>query len=117
MSTIKSPEDWARAQLTDLGVPISRGAMQIMVGWAKAEGGNWNNDARFNPLNTTQSMPGAGNTGTQGNIKQYRDWTQGIRATTKTLTNGRYGGILNALKQGNVNGGIAAIGASPWGTG
>jgi hypothetical protein len=114
---IRNINDWARAQLTDLGITPSRGAMQIMVGWARAEGGHFKNDAHFNVLNTTQPMPGAGNTGTQGNIKQYRSWQQGIKATTRTLRNGRYGGILRSLEQGNPNEAIAAIGASPWGTG
>jgi hypothetical protein len=39
-------------------------------------------------------MKGAGNTGTQGNIKVYRNWQQGLRATVQTLRNGHYAGIL-----------------------
>ncbi len=81
-----------------------------------AEGGHWHNDAKYNPLNTTQSEPGAGNTGTQGNIKVYRNWNQGVDATVATLKNGRYGGIISALKSGNPSSVAHAIGASPWGT-
>jgi hypothetical protein len=28
--------------------------VKAMVGWQRAEGGHWHNDARYNPLNTTQ---------------------------------------------------------------
>lgn len=87
-----------------------------MVGWIDAEGGHWHNTAKYNPLNTTQSEPGAGNTGTQGNIKVYRDWKQGIDATVATLKNGNYGNILSALKRGDANAVAHAIGSSPWGT-
>src|SRR2546429_3801731 len=107
---------WAATVLRALGIHQTPGAIQALVGWAKAEGGHWNNDARYNPLNTTQPMPGAGNTGTQGNIKVFRSWDQGIQATVKTLTNGRYGSILNALRAGDPARVAQAIGSSPWGT-
>jgi len=87
-----------------------------MVGWMRAEGGHYHNDAKYNPLNTTQPEPGAGNTGTQGNIKVYRSWNQGIDATVKTLRNGNYGGIINALRSGNPGAVANAIDRSPWGT-
>src|SRR6476620_3671111 len=94
---------FATAVLQKLNVTPTPGALQAMVGWMNAEGGHWHNDAKYNPLNTTQSEPGAGNTGTQGNIKVYRNWNQGVDATVATLKNGRYGGIISALKSGNPN--------------
>ncbi len=112
-----TPEQFAVSVLKGLGIKPSRGAVQAMVGWQKAEGGHWNNDARHNPLNTTQPEPGAGNTGTQGNIKVYTDWGQGVKATVTTLKNGRYQPILDALAQGNPSGVAQAIGQTPWGTG
>jgi hypothetical protein len=90
--------------------------MQGMLGWEQAEGGHWHNSARFNPLNTTLPMPGAGNTGTQGNIKSYRSPRQGVRATVRTLRNGNYGAIIQALKAGDPSRVAAAIDSSPWGT-
>lgn len=108
---------WASSVLSQLGIKQTSGAMQAMVGWARAEGGHWHNDARYNPLNTTQPMPGAGNTGSQGNIKVYKSWEQGVAATVKTLKNGLYGGILQALKSGNASRVASAIGQTPWGTG
>lgn len=111
-----TPQQWAQALLKRLGIHPSAGAVKAVVGWTQAEGGHWKNDARFNPLNTTQYEPGAGNTGSQGNIKAYRDWDQGLEATVKTLKNGRYGGILSALQKGDAGEVASAIGASPWGT-
>jgi hypothetical protein len=111
-----SPDEFAASVLHGLGVRQTPGAMKALKGWIAAEGGHWNNNARFNPLNTTQPMPGAGNTGSQGNIKVYRNWRQGIDATVKTLENGRYSGIISALGRGDADAVASAIGASPWGT-
>lgn len=111
-----TPEQFAAAVLSGLGIGQTPGAMQALVGWERAEGGHWKNTARYNPLNTTQAMPGSSATGNQGNISAYRDWGQGVEATIKTLTNGHYGGIINALKAGDATSAARAIGASPWGT-
>ena len=110
------PESFASSVLRGLGIHQTPGAVRALVGWMKAEGGHWHNDAKYNPLNTTQPMPGAGNTGSQGNIKVYRDWNQGVQATVKTLENGRYQPILHALAQGDPNRVAQAIGQTPWGT-
>ncbi len=112
-----TPQSFAVSVLQGLRAPVTSANVKALVGWQHAEGGNWNNSARYNPLNTTESMPGAGNTGSQGNIKVYQNWGQGVQATVRTLTNGRYGGILQALHQGNDPMAVArAIGSSPWGT-
>lgn len=109
-------ERWAVRLLNRLDIKPNRQNVKALVGWQRAEGGHYNNDARFNPLNTTQPMPGAGNTGTQGNIKVYRSPKQGLRATVKTLRNGRYDNILGALQQGSAQDVASAIGRTPWGT-
>lgn len=111
-----SPERFAADLLDRLGIRPTRGAMQALIGWQRAEGGHWKNTARFNPLNTTQDMPGSGDTGSQGNISVYRDWDQGLNATVRTLRNGRYGGILSALEAGDPTAVARAIESSPWGT-
>jgi hypothetical protein len=98
-----TPTQWAATVLQQLGIPQSPGAVQALTGWARAEGGHWNNQARFNPLNTTQPEPGYTKTGAQGNIGSYTSWQQGVDATVKTLTNGRYAPILSALKAGDAN--------------
>lgn len=118
MAVNYTPQTFAVAVLQRLHAPVTHANVQAMVGWQNAEGGNWHNDARYNPLNTTQNAPGAGNTGSQGNIKVYKNWQQGLDATVQTLENGRYGGIIHALKTGtDANAVGSAITASPWGTG
>jgi hypothetical protein len=100
-----TPQQWAATLLQRLGIPQSPGALQALVGWERAEGGHWNNSARYNPLNTTQRMPGYKTFQSVGQgsapIGIYNSWQQGIDATIKTLRNGRYGGILKALQAGN----------------
>jgi hypothetical protein len=111
-----SPEQFAVSVLQGIGVKPTKANVQAMVGWTRAEGGHWHNDAKYNPLNTTQPMSGAGNTGSQGNIKVYKNWQQGVEATVKTLKNGHYGGIIQALKGTDPSKVAQAIGSSPWGT-
>lgn len=106
---------WATGVLRGLGKQPNERNVSNLIGWARAEGGHTHNDARYNYLNTTQNMPGAGNTGTQGNIKVYRSLQQGIDATIKTLKNGRYGGIIRALDS-SPQSLASAIDSSPWGT-
>lgn len=110
-------EQFAVRVLHGIGAPITKQNVRAMVGWSKAEGGHFNNKARYNPLNTTQPMAGAGNTGSQGNIKVYKSWDQGIQATVKTIKNGHYGPIISALHRGSSAEAVAvAIGHTPWGT-
>jgi hypothetical protein len=100
------------------GIGISnptRTQVGMMLGWMAMEGGH-TNGALWNPLNTTQPEPGAGNTGTQGNIKVYRSYDQGVQATVTTLKNGHYGAIISAFKAGDPSGVASAIDSSPWGT-
>ncbi|HEY1634466.1 MAG TPA: peptidoglycan-binding protein [Acidimicrobiales bacterium] len=71
----------------------------------------------LNPLNTTEPAAGATIWNSIG-VRTYPDWTTAIRATTLTLKNGQYRGILAALKAGNNALAVAhAVGVSPWGTG
>jgi hypothetical protein len=100
-----------------LGIPFTNQSMIKFMAWEQQEGGNWNNSAKYNPLNTTLALPGAGNTGAQGNIKVYRSWEQGVEATVKTLQGGAYAGILANLRgSGDLASFESAVNASPWGT-
>jgi CHAP domain len=108
-------ETWAAALLQALSIEQTPANMQALVGWERAEGGHWQNDAKFNPLNTTQSMPGSTSINSVG-VKAYRSWEQGFQATVKTLHNGHYGPILSALKSSSPAAVANAIDASPWGT-
>jgi hypothetical protein len=72
------------------------GANHDLLGaWAKAEGGS----ARNNPLNTTEPWKGATDYNTAG-VKNYRTGADGIAATTATLLNGHYPGIVRDMRDG-----------------
>ena len=111
-----TPESWAADLLRRLGAPLSASNLAAVVAWERAEGGNWNNSARFNPLNTTQPAPGSTTMNSVG-VRSYTDYETGMAATVQTLTNGRYGGILAALRAGtNAQAVRQAVINSPWGT-
>ena len=108
---------WAQAFVKSLGMPMTADNVAAVVAWEMAEGGHWYNTAYYNPLNTTQSMPGATIFNSVG-VKAYTSWAQGLRASVITIRNGYYGGILDALRRGNDAQAVAdAVAASPWGTG
>jgi peptidoglycan hydrolase CwlO-like protein len=108
---------WARALLVAMRFPVTADNVAAITAWEMAEGGHWYNTAYYNPLNTTQSMPGATVFNSVG-VKAYTSWKQGLEATMITLRNGYYGGILDALRRGDDATAVAAaVGASPWGTG
>jgi peptidoglycan hydrolase CwlO-like protein len=108
---------WARALLISLSLPETPANVAAITAWEMAEGGHWYNAAHYNPLNTTQPMPGATAMNSVG-VKAYTSWRQGFAATIKTLHNGYYGGILAALRRGDDAFAVAdAVAASPWGTG
>jgi peptidoglycan DL-endopeptidase CwlO len=108
---------WAQALLVAMRLPVTADNIAAITAWEMAEGGHWYNTAYYNPLNTTQDMPGATVFNSVG-VKAYTSWKEGLEATVKTLKNGYYGGILDALRRGNDSAAVAqAVGASPWGTG
>jgi len=108
---------WAQAFLKSLGMPMTVDNVAAIVAWEMAEGGHWYNTAYYNPLNTTQTMPGSSSMNSVG-VKAYSSWAVGLKATVITINNGFYGGILAALRAGNDGQAVAAaVAASPWGTG
>jgi hypothetical protein len=112
-----TPDSWAQALLGQLGIAATSEDVRAIVAWERAEGGHWSNSARFNPLNTTQQEPGSAPMNSVG-VQAYTSWDQGLAATVQTLKNGRYEGVLVALRQGQCAPCVAsAVGASPWGTG
>jgi|SRR5215472_12015353 len=108
--------NWQAQILQGVGAPQTRANFNALDAWQRAEGGT----ALNNPFNTTQTMPGSTAynqvAGTAG-VQNYSTPGQGIAATINTLNNGRYGGIIDALRAGNNPQAVAsAVGASPWGT-
>lgn len=106
-------EQFARDLLGGLGAPATAENVKAVVAWAKAEG----TKAANNPLATTQGWAGAGNFNSVG-VKNYSSYADGVAATLKTLRNGHYGPILDALMRGDSATAVGqAVAASPWGTG
>lgn len=117
LSTSYTPESWAQALLEQCQLPVTPTNLRAIVAWEMAEGGNWNNSAHYNPLNTTMPETGATAMNSVG-VKAYTSWSQGFSATIATLYNGNYTNVIVALKAGNNAQAVAAaVAASPWGTG
>jgi cell wall-associated NlpC family hydrolase len=107
---INSTKGFAVALLNALGAPATQANVNSITHWEALEGGNWNNSAKFNPLNTTYPEPGSTSMNSVG-VQAYTSWTEGLKATVSTLENGRYGSIISALKNGKgLTGNIAALG-------
>ncbi len=112
-----TPSSWAATLLTSAGFRLTACNIGAIESWERAEGGNWENTASFNPLNTTLRMAGSRTVNYDG-VQAYTSWRQGLTATVATLRNGDYGGILAALAAGDDAQRVGdAVGASPWGTG
>jgi hypothetical protein len=106
-------EQWANDFLTRLGMPRTSENVRLMVAWQQAEG----TKAQYNPLATTQSMPGATRFNSVG-VKNFVSYDDGLTANLKAITNGRYENVLAALRRGDSAVATAqAIANSPWGTG
>jgi hypothetical protein len=104
---------WATDLLNQLGMPVTSENIKALAAWAQAEG----TKASYNPLATTQSMPGATSFNSVG-VRNYVSYADGIHATAQTLTNGHYPNILAALRSGTSAVAVAqAVANSPWGTG
>jgi hypothetical protein len=116
---------WAKDFLTQIGAPVTSQNIKAMSAWMASEGGGGGvntgigiNDANWNPLNTKQHMPHSYKPGDMSeDVQSYESYTSGMQATVKTIKNGRYTNILNALKKGNdTNAVLAAVNESPWGS-
>lgn len=117
-----TPATWAVAFLGSIGARATACNRRAIEAWEAAEGGNWANQAAFNPLNSTEPEPGSSTFQSVGPgaapIRIYTSWRQGLEATAATITNGLYQPVLSALAAGNDAKSVAdAVSASPWGTG
>lgn len=110
--------------LKKIGAPKTPQNLLYFYAWRQAEGAK----STFNPFNTTQAKEGSTfwnclkrkEGKCLGGVRNYKTESDGIDATAKTITNGRYGCILDSLKKdiGAVN--IATKCSSDlktWGTG
>src|SRR5664279_619409 len=113
---IASPTAFANAFLNAIPEPDTPQNVAAVVAWELAEGGNWHNAARLNPLDTTQMESGSSAINKVG-VQAYTNWLQGVQATVTTIKNGNYLGVLSALHAGNSATAVAqAVGSSKWGT-
>jgi LAS superfamily LD-carboxypeptidase LdcB len=91
-------KDFYEKILEGIGAPITEENLKFFYAWRTAEGGI----AKNNPFNTTQGMkddPGISVYGTnKAKVKNYSTREFGIKATIKTLLNGRYPCIVEGLK-------------------
>lgn len=114
---IESRTQWAVALLHQGNWPVTGNNVCALASWANIEGGHFTaHGSQHNPLNTTQSAPGAWTFNSVG-VKNYPTWSIGLDATLRTLSLGAYSGIRIALSNGgNALAVLSAVNASPWGT-
>ena len=99
--------------LESLGAPISDENMKFMYAWRQAEGKGGKN----NPFNTTWNLNGSTTMNSAG-VRNYLTLEDGMVATVKTLKNGRYGCILDGLRNDIGAANIAKCESlKTWGTG
>lgn len=105
--------EWAKSLLGALGNtnPDAK-TINFVASWTLGE----NTAAQYNPLATTQGMPGATDFNFVG-VKNYISHEQGIEATIKTLQNGYYPHILHGLQTNDPEEAVNAIELGIWGTG
>lgn len=118
---IQTPEDFAKTLLAYNGWPETQSNVDYLVAWQAAEGGNWDNNAAYNPLNTTQSAPCSTGTINSAGVQSFNSWKCGVQATSATLNNGQYPAIVTALQNGTASQAFATSSAftsqtSTWGT-
>ena len=116
-SAAKGRQDFAKALLQKLNIPVTPGAIEALSLWQQKEGGHWNNSAAYNPLNT--KLEDGAVAELDSGVKAYGSWEAGVSATAATLTGNQsssrgYDNIISALQSGDTTTAIAAILASSW---
>ena len=111
--------NFALGILSYAGWPVTEGNLRALVCWMQKE----NTGAGYNPLATTQPMPGAGfwnyiGEGKNYGVRNYTSFEQGVQATVQTLLNGNYPNIVAGLQAG-LSGpeGLDLGDLAVWGTG
>ena len=108
-------EQWATHFLKWLDAPVTKRTTRALVCWIHAEG----TAAVWNPLATTQRMPGSTDFNSVG-VQNYPSEQVGLDATGKTIlyTGHGYEVIVSRLRKDRRTSSILkAVEASDWGTG
>jgi hypothetical protein len=87
------------AVLADMGAPGIAPNIKSLASWFTREFPSWPPAAQFNPMATTQKMPGSTQYNSVG-VQNYTDAKTGAQATAQTLLNGHYPNIVAALRSG-----------------
>lgn len=96
--TVGTKGDWAETFLSILGAPVNTVNKAHICGWIDGEGTR----AQWNPLATTQKWDGSTDFNNNNGfpVQNYPTAHDGMGATVKTITNGRYNSILLAIGEG-----------------
>lgn len=94
-----SQKDWIVAFLAALGAPNTSANVNSLTAWMRHEFGSWPPSSKNNPFASTEKMPSSTQYNSIG-VQNYASVTDGIAANVKTMTNGRYNMIVNALRAG-----------------
>jgi hypothetical protein len=108
-------EQWSVDLAAALGNPApSRELIALLVAWQRAEGSK----AEFNPLATTQDMPGATCFNTDPCVKNYLSREDGLLATALTLTgtHAGYDQIVAGIQSNDADLILDGLAAGAWGT-
>jgi hypothetical protein len=115
MHAANDREAWALDFLAALGnTRPSAATVGMVVEWTLAEDAGPGAFSRNNPLNTTQ--PGYHETTTinSDGVKGYQTRQDGLQATIRTITNGRYDPVVAALLANDPDAAKVALWSSPW---
>ena len=118
MSVMQLRVGWASLVLGYIQRPLTLNNMVSMVAWASAEGGGvgTENEAHFNPLNTSQRLGLSYPINVDG-VQSYARQADGLTATAVTLDYPAYAAIMECLANSTTPLATAdAIGSTPWGT-
>ncbi len=108
---------WAAAILAAGGWPPTPSNIAGLNAWMACEGGTGHN----NPMNTTQSGPGAIGDFNSVGVKIFDNAAHGVLATIATIHNGHYPYIIRALQGGRLGSALrsdpqVASNIGTWGT-
>lgn len=88
----KNDQDFYQTLLNKLGAPVTNENMKFLLAWRQAEG----KGGDFNPFNTTHKLENSTDFNSAG-VQNFQTLDDGMYATLRTLTNGRYNCIVNGL--------------------
>lgn len=108
------PNAFFTAVLNQMGMASSPWRLEFFREWTAFESGRGEWAADFNPLNTTQHMDGDrdlnGDPNQNGGnpVREYPNFSTGVAATVKTLTNGFYPLVMQSIREERIVPGMTA---------